>query len=119
MANIVRRECFKEKYKGIYVLIVFIVLISVFALFLVGGGRQASPEKFAPRNNPNPPASAPCKPREGGANLTRFNLSNPCSLGIEDLSEVVRQWVHDNATMDDMLLAIRLWQANSSSNPSR
>ena len=118
MVRIVKKKRSKERQKGVRILIVFVVLIVILSLFIIGGGQQTNPEKFAPQN-PNLPVHAPCKSREGGANLTRFNLSNPCSLTIEDFSEVVRQWVHDNATMEEVMLAIKLWQANGSANPGR
>ena len=36
-----------------------------------------------------------------------------------DVSEVIKQWVHDNATMEDVMFALTLWQANSSANSAR
>jgi len=119
VVKVVRKRRPKEKQEVARILIVIVILIFALVMLIVGGGQHAKPEKFAPRKIPNPPVLAPCEYREGGANLTRFNLSNPCSLSIEDVSEVVKQWVHDNATMEDVMLAMKLWQANGSASPSR
>ena len=108
----------EEKKKVVRILILFIVLICILVAITIGGGQNTNPEAFA-LQDPNPPVPARCEHRASGANFTRFNISNSCSLTIEDFAEVVRQWVHDNATMEDVILAMKLWQAGGSANSIR